>query len=243
MDRTEFLDIIKEGVRVSIHYTAQLTDFHGGPLETEYLLTTDIARAFLAHGYPASVEPLYRQLIVAGKQRHDKPVPRFGARRADVAVVDLNRGLQALVEVKISPVGRTLGKIKTDLDKMAQLVRAMGPGSAAKANIAAVFQVHVKGRGVEDIGITRLASKLQGIKMGLKKDLEAFAKGRPDFDYKLVSLTSLTDSVTPTQVYDAPGELPELGPDGHATAYFAITMGSLRKVPKAVTFKDRLRSN
>ena len=52
---TVFINILKGGVQRTSRFMRELTDFRGGPVKTEYVLTTDIAREFLAQKYGVRV--------------------------------------------------------------------------------------------------------------------------------------------------------------------------------------------
>jgi hypothetical protein len=93
---------------------ALITDYHGGPVTTEYMLTSDIARELIHQNHEVHVEYLNRRMVNGMTMRRSgPPVPKFGSRRTDVAVLRDQIIPRAIVEVKTdadktSPAGRAL---------------------------------------------------------------------------------------------------------------------------------------
>jgi hypothetical protein len=48
MTESDLLSLLCSGVKRSSDLIAQITDYHGGPVTTEYILTSDIARVLTA---------------------------------------------------------------------------------------------------------------------------------------------------------------------------------------------------
>lgn len=243
LDEQEFIDILKAGIRSFQTYMMKLTDFHGAPATTEYLLTADIARAFLEAGRPAKVETLYRSLVTPMNRDRDRPQTSFGRTRADITVADAGR-FQAIVEVKISGTGQRLGLVRTDLNKIAGLMKALGPRSARSIRAAVVFQTSFAsrvGQEAEHVETTLLLQKLDRVEQDLHAELATFASGDGEIGYELVRLLEPREAVTATQVFTEPDGSCELGQAGHVVQYHAVLLRSLRPVPEVDGFRQRFK--
>lgn len=243
LDEGVFIEILKAGVRSCQDYMMRLTDYHGAPATTEYLLTADIARAFLDNGYPAEVEFLYRKLVTAMNMDKNRPLTTFGKTRADVAVV--TDGIpKAIVEVKISGTGQSLGLAKDDLTKVARLMKAYGPKSARSICAAVIFQTSFASRAgqeAEHIDTTSHLEKLHRVEQDLRTELAAFASSDDEVSYELIGLLEPHSAVTATQKYESPDDTSELGQAGHVVQYHAVILRSSRPVPLPRSFKERLQ--
>lgn len=51
LSEDEFFKILRESVWRTMDFVANLTEYDGGAVTTEYLLATEISRAFLSRGY------------------------------------------------------------------------------------------------------------------------------------------------------------------------------------------------
>ncbi len=131
ISEAKFLEILWDGVKRTTDFMAELTEYHGGPIKTEYILTADIARAFLSKGHEVRVEKINRRLVNGlTKRKGWKPKKKFGAQRSDVAVTNSDLIPLALVEVKIG-VGKSISKIRKDLEKMANVIESLQPKFAS----------------------------------------------------------------------------------------------------------------
>jgi hypothetical protein len=61
----ELLATLKEGVKTATDVIARVTDYRGGPVTTEYLLTADISRELIEQDYQVKVECLNRNSSTA----------------------------------------------------------------------------------------------------------------------------------------------------------------------------------
>jgi hypothetical protein len=114
---SELISVLRKGVQRSSNLIAQITDYHGGPVTTEYMLTSDIARELIEQNYQVEVEYLNRNMINGMTMRlHGRPRKKFGSHRTDVAVLTVKCVLLAIIEVKIGV--KTLNAIKKDLLKI-----------------------------------------------------------------------------------------------------------------------------
>lgn len=237
IDDTKFIDILKDGINRTSYHMNLLTNFHGGPTETEYILTVAIARAFLEKKYEAHVEFPNRRLVNNMTKRRDiVSCTPFRSKRTDVAVTNSGLIPMAMVEVKIR-VGGTLTPVKEDLVKIARTLLCMKAKIAANVRSASVFQVHVPGT-AKDIKTDKLQKKMSNIEVKLECDLILFAKDWPDFNFKLVSLQGTNGGFVPTEVYYDEDGLPCLGEDGHVTRYYAILITSVRQSTASTLFEE-----
>jgi len=225
---SDFVEILTAAARSTTNFMARLTDYHGGPIQTEYILTADVARAFLEKDHEVKVEYLNRRLVNGITQREGwVPKRALGSQRTDVVVMFSGLVPSAMVEVKIG-VGSSLETIRDDLDKMAATIDGMKANVAANVRAASLFQVHVPGRTRDEIGTDRLKKRINEIEDSLRAKIKEYSPAWPEFGFRLVSLQGQTEGYVPTSVeYDDEGA-PELGQTGHATRYYAVLLSSLR---------------
>lgn len=224
ISESEFIEILQDGTRRTTDFMAHLTEYHGGPIKTEYILTADIARAFLAKGHEVRVEKINRHLVnVLTKRKGWKPRRKLGAQRSDVAVTNADLLPLALVEVKIG-VGKSISKIRKDLEKMANVIESLQPKYATRVRAASVFQVHVAG-GAKDITVERLKQKVDKIEKAISKELKEFQRDWPDFTFSLNPLMSAHEGFVPTAIEIEDDGSKALGENGHATRYYAVIVG------------------
>lgn len=230
IEEVRFIELLSDGVRRTSHLMAMLTNYHGGPTATEYILTADLAREFAEAGYDVGVEVKNRTLLNALTQRKSAPVKSgFGSIRTDVAVVSSGLIPQAMVEVKIG-VGKSLRPLRADLKKIAKTMLRMKARTAANVRAAAVFQVHVPGKKY-DTGTNYLQKKMRAIETSLETQLVHFAKDWPDFSFRLKSLQEAQAGFVGTSVEIEDENTSVLGQKGHATRYYAILLDSVRMPP------------
>jgi hypothetical protein len=225
-----FIELLSKGVGRTFDLMAMLTDYHGGPTATEYILTADIARAFAEEGYEVGVEVKNRTLVNGSTQRRSAP-PRseLGSIRTDVAVVSSDVVPQAMVEVKIG-VGKSLRPLRADLCKIVGTILRMRAKIAANVRAASVFQIHIQGKKY-DTDTSYLQNKMKAIEDSLRAQLVAFGKDWPDFTFRLEPLQGAQVGFTGTSVEIEDENTSVLGKRGHATRYYAIVINSIRQPP------------
>lgn len=228
ISKAEFIKMLGAGVKRTVDFMAELTDYHGGPTATEYILTADIARELLANGFEVEVECLNRHLVNSlTKRKAWKPKIRIGSQRTDVVVLESGIVPSVMVEVKIG-VGATLTPIEHDLDKICNTLESMKARFAHGVSAASVFQVHVPGT-LNDLKTDRLKKKVAKIEESLTKHLNAFAANWPEFAFDLVPLQGSTVGYVTTEIVHEDESIASLGRSGHATRYYAVVIQSLRK--------------
>jgi hypothetical protein len=233
--------LLKSGVKRTADLIADVTDFHGGPLRIEYMLTADIAREFMEHNVPVTVECLYRDLLntLTQQNKRDRKKNTYAKRKKKVGTTrtDLVLGNEltpfAIIEVKIGT--RKLSGVIKDLTKIANIIRLMNARYAAKMVGAAVFQVHL---GAKHSRSTKAHFKAAArkLKTQMVSQLRDLGKSNPDFRYRLHALQSADAGIFEQEIEEEDGEK-VLGRDGHVTQYYAVLMRSTRAAPK-LTFKQ-----
>ena len=140
----QFLDALRRGVERTTNLIARVTDYHGGAVQTEYMITADLAREFMERDFEVWVECLNR-VLVNGMTALKEARPRrtLRSKRTDVAIVQNGIIPLAMIEVKIGAKG--LNRLKVDLDKISATIGMMKAKFAAKVIGAAVFQIHIPG--------------------------------------------------------------------------------------------------
>lgn len=219
VSETDLIDGLKAGVRRTRKFMAQVTDFHGGPAETEYLITTDIARAFLDRQQEVCVEALNRDFChaLASNAVREARVS-LGLQRTDVALGD-HLMPSALIEVKIRV--RSLGGIVGDLNKMISTMVWMKPSRHRSILAASVFQVYAPAtkkrweREHFEKAVARTERKLEA-------ELKVFAVGRPDFEFRLHRLHDPADGIEDFSLEETEDGLLSYGQPGHAVSYYAV---------------------
>lgn len=235
IQETEFVDILKDGVGRTALYMGQLTEYRGGPTTTEYILTTDIARAFLDKHYEVGVEFLNRKFLNAMTRRRNwNSREKIGSKRTDIAIVDGEILPLAIIETKIG-VGSKLSPIRKDLAKIANTIESMKAAVAENVRGASVFQVHVRNR-TKNVTIDQLKEKVREIETSLEAELEDYKKGWPDFTFRLVPLLRENEGFAPTEILEDEDGTKIQGEKGHATRYYAVLITSVRKQKKPMPF-------
>lgn len=241
LDEARFIEVLTAGIKETKNLMARLTEFHGGKIDTEYILTVDIARAFVESGHEVKVECKNRHLVSALVANNGVNVWKIlRGKRTDVAITSAGIFPLALIEVKIRV--SQLKHIKEDLDKISTTVRLMNPAPASKVIGAAVFQVHVNASSGRFHGHQFKAAIVE-IEDRLTKQLADYAAAHPDFSYRLQPLQGPDDGIQGTAIERDEHEA-WLGEDGHATRYYAVLIRSMRPVPPAHThIAERLTQN
>jgi hypothetical protein len=229
MTDQELLDALRAGVRRSSDLIARITDFHGGPITTEYMLTSDIARELIDRHYEVAVEYLNRKFANGMTVRRSGPPPKkFGSKRTDVAVLYGDLLPIAMIEVKIGV--KTLKGIEKDLIKITATIDALKSRYASRVWGAVVFQIHIPGsedRYEDDHFRASIAKTEKRIKAGLA----AHAKSHSGYDFGFHSLQSQDEGYRAREL-EPDGDGFAWGQDGHATRYYAVLIKSRVASPK-----------
>jgi hypothetical protein len=221
-DDRELLDALRKGAERSSDIIAKITDYHGGALTTEYMLTSDIARELIEQNFEVRVECLNRYLVNALVKKAAADPSSLGSQRTDVAVLGSALVPAALIEVKIDV--RTLRKIRPDLVKIASTI-SMLKFSFVKGVIgASIFQVHVQGND-RRWKRSHLKSDIEKIEKSLRDDLIAHARENVDFSFSMHPLQAEDAGIVERDVEDH-GNGSEWGVHGHATRFYAVLIRS-----------------
>lgn len=236
ISEADLIEGLKAGVLRTRRFMAQVTDFHGGPAETEYLITTDIARAFLDRHQQVRVEALNRDFCNAvASNAARKASASLGLQRTDVTLGDCLLP-SALIEVKIRI--RSLGGIAGDLNKMIDTMGWMTPSRHRSLLAASVFQVHTPAtkKRWERVHFERAVARIE---KQLEQDLKDFAAGKPDFDFRLHRLHDPADGIEDFSLEETEDGLLSYGQPGHAVSYYAVIVKHrLHGTPGPTSFDD-----
>lgn len=216
------LDALTKGVARTTGLIARLTEYHGGPVETEYLLTSDIARELVEREHDVRVECLNRRLVNAmTKRKGVKPKKVLGSKRTDVVVMN-NFVPAAIIEVKIR-IGSFDG-LKADLNKITHTMSLMNGSCSAKVIGVSVFQVHIPG-GAKRLKVEDFKDEVRRVEDNIKSGVAAYGAAHPDFKFQMHSLQSEDDGIVGCDL-EFIGDEFVWGVDGHATRYHAILIRS-----------------
>lgn len=225
----EFIDALRKGVERTINLMAVVTDFHGGGVRTEYLLTADLAREFVERGLgvAVAVECLNRRIANAMVVKQDANVKTLRSKRTDVAIFQDQIFPIAIIEVKIGV--SKIGKIKSDLDKITHTMNLMNSTAASRVYGAEVIQIHVPGS-IRRYLENHFKSAIEKIESKLRDDVSKYAATRPGYSFEVISLQDAEAGISERQIDDENG-VKVWGKHGHATRYHAILIKSTRPVP------------
>jgi len=239
IDENDFLEALKHGVARTTNLIAEATDYHGGPVMTEYLLTADIAREFIERNYPVAVEYHNRMFVNAMTGlKTSQPRKLLRSKRTDVAIIDAGLIPLALIEIKIRV--KKLNAIKGDLEKITTTMSLLKANFASKLIGAVVFQVHIPGARNRTYAAD-FKSAAEKVEKSLQAELSSYAPSRPDFRFTMHPLQSDDGGVVEREI-EGYGEESAWGAHGHATRYHAIIIRSTRPVPPSTgSFADLRR--
>lgn len=215
-----FFDAVRRGVATTDAYLHELTDFHGGPLKTEYVRTTDIARALLAAQREVGTEFLANGVKDHLYYRAKQASFTLGSRRFDVAALDPAGLPELVVEIKIG-VG-SLKKLEGDLHKIIDFLESARAGFANRFFGLVVFQVH---RGTKKHGeLTRISKEVARLEQALRQQLARFAESWSAYELEMMSFQGPQERIYDDEVEDGEGGSKALGRTSHATRYHAIAI-------------------
>jgi hypothetical protein len=241
INENAFLEALKHGVARTTNLIAKATDYHGGPVMTEYLLTADIAREFIERDYPVTVECHNRMFVNAMTGlKAAQPRKLLRSKRTDVAILEDRLIPLALIEVKIRV--KKLNAIKGDLDKITTTMSLLKANFAAKVIGAIVFQVHIPGARNRTYA-AEFKSAVVKLEKRLQAELDSYAPSRLDFRFTMHPLQSDDGGIVEREI-EGHGEEAAWGTDGHATRYHVIIIRSARPVPPSTgSFEDLRRQS
>jgi hypothetical protein len=220
------LSALRKGVKRSSDLIAQITDYHGGPVTTEYMLTSAIARELIEQRYEVEVEYLNRKMINGMTMRKSgAPRKEFGSRRTDIAVLMDKIFPLAIVEVKIGV--KTLNGTKDDLLKITDTIGSLKPQFASRVRGAAVFQVHVAGS-AKRFEAHHFKAAIEEIERSLGAALKSYGKAHAGFHFALHALQSKGEGVVAREL-ESDGDGLAWGRHGHATRYYAVLVRSKQR--------------
>jgi hypothetical protein len=222
------LEQLRLGIEASKQLMAFQTEYHGGPVQTEYILTADAARS-LADRFSTdvAVECPYRDLVnPLNAQQLKKSV--FRGTRADVTVKNSLNPPVAVIEFKIRV--RRFADIQGDISKISRLLSAFKPNLCDQTLGIAAFQAHVPAR-ENWITKDRVLAKAKIVESKLKADLSTYAAQHPDFTFDWHEFQGPDEGAMGRELDGSPDD-PDAawGKRGHATRYHAVLIRRLSSV-------------
>jgi hypothetical protein len=203
----------------------EATEYRGEAVQTEYLITTDIARELLSKGYKVKVECLNHQLVnvlTYNKALGDLS-DHLGSQRTDVAIVNELRVPFAIIEVKIRV--RNLTDVEPDLNKMIRTIAMLENRFAKRVWGASVFQFDLE-KSKARTEWEQFKADTQTFELGIQDQLSTYAQTQTAFDFTFHSLQEGDDGIErpeyETVTHDDGTEENVLEHDGHAIRYYAV---------------------
>jgi hypothetical protein len=222
--------LLLQGVMHSSDLIAKITDYHGGPVTTEYMITSDVARVLIKHDYEVEVEYLNRKMVNGMTMRKSgPPVKTFGSQRTDVVILNDKFIPLAIIEVKIGV--KTLNAIKGDLLKITDTIRSLKPQYASRVRGASIFQVHVAGS-TKRYTEVHFKTAIERIEKLLRDEIEVYGRMAVDFHFSFRAFQTGDEGIVPREV-EHDDDSSAWGQHGHATRYYAVLIRSKQSVPPA----------
>ncbi|MBZ0286324.1 MAG: hypothetical protein K8I30_01820 [Anaerolineae bacterium] len=222
--------LLRQGALRSSDLIAQITDYHGGPVTTEYMITSDIARELIERNYEVEVEYQNRKMINGiTMRRSGPPVKKFGSQRTDVAVLKDKIIPLAIIEVKIGV--KTLNAIKGDLLKITDTIRSLKPQYASRVRGASIFQVHIAGS-TKRYKKEHFKAAIERVEKSLRDKLKAYGGRDADFRFRFRAFQTADEGIVPREL-EPDGDSFAWGQHGHATRFYAVLIRSKQSVPPA----------
>lgn len=124
------IEDVKQGVSETVNFIGELTEYHGEPVKTEYIITVNIARSLLQRFLGlVAIEYLINQIKGHALISDDSKEFLLGSQRFDVVVLDQISPL-LIVEVKIK--SNSLSKFKRDILKIMSYMEYLKHSHASK---------------------------------------------------------------------------------------------------------------
>lgn len=222
MNEDELIESLRAGVGRTIAFMGEMTDFHGGPVNTEYLLVSDLLREFLTRHHDVCVEGLNRKFC-GPLSSSDSLAARqiLKGKRTDVVVGNL-MAPKAIIEVKIR-IKRYSG-LESDLRKLRDTIDQMKPSRKRSIIGVSLFEVHTKPTR-RRTQFADFVPVVKAFEVNLEKEIQQHRSDFANYSLTLEHLmASATDGIV-NQALDEDGDgTPMLGIAGHTTRYYAIIM-------------------
>lgn len=214
------LKAVGAGIDKTIALMGELTDYHGDAVNTEYILTVDIAKSLMLSEYgDVSIE--YRINKVKHSIFRNDQIPfALGNRRFDIVVLNPIIA-DFVVEVKIGVVSMNSG-LKKDLNKIILYLKSLYVKYAKKVLGVCVFQIHFRPKKSGDLYNTK--TRIRKIEENIFHGLDLFKKENPKFEFGLRSFQENDEGIFDDEITEDVDGTPMLGRLGHATRYHAIIL-------------------
>jgi len=221
LDESELSSALTKAIKETKNFISLLTEYQGGPVTTEYLVTSDIARELARQQFEVRVECMYRKLVnLVTRDCSAKKAKRFGATRADVVITRGDLVPMAIIEVKVR--AQSVEALSSDLNRVVRLMRALKKPIAEKAIGAVVLQVHIPTRKSFTMANQYLGAAKRKEKR-IANDLAAYARQHEDFLFTVLPLQDDNEGASGRDL-EEDGREKAWGAGGHATRYHAIVI-------------------
>lgn len=227
ISETDFVDALKFGVQRTRNLIGRLTDYHGGAVKTEYLITADIAREFIERGYETRVECLNRHMVNAMTELNGAARKNLHSKRTDIAIIQDGIIPLAIIEVKIR--ANKFSRVQQDLNKITSTMSMMQAKFASKVIGASVFEMHIPGSR-KRFSVEQLKEAALKIESTFETQLQNYALEKPDFAFSMKPLQPPESGIIGREIESVGGQL-AWSQDGHATRYHVILIRSTRPIP------------
>lgn len=226
------LDTLRLGAKCTDDLMSIATDYHGQAVGIEYLLTADIARAFVRKQFDVRVECQIKSLIhassVADQENREALRKKLGKKRIDIALMHGDLVPSALIEVKVDV--SKLRKVRHDLKRLCSAISKMNDAISGSIVGVSVFQVHIAAKRHRYLR-AHFVEALEKLESGLQSDLQSHGRTDPDFDFKLHPLQRPGEGIHDREILvegegEAEWETP--GRDGFVARSYAILVKSRR---------------
>ena len=221
-EHPKVFEAVREGIARSKGLIEKLTNYHGGPVETEYILTTDIAHALVDRFDGVSVECKYRNLV--NLHTGILPLAKFKSHRADLAVANGIDPPTAVIEIKIRV--RRFNDIYHDVCRLSRLLRAINARYREYTLGLVIFQISVRGR-LNWYKPERILTAVREVEGRIEEDVRKYSAQQPDLEIEWMPLQGPDEGVIGRELEGGPDD-PEAswGRTGHGTRYHLLKVCS-----------------
>ena len=237
MNINELLAGLRDGVRATQSFMAQLTEYRGGPINTEYLIVGDIARAFLKRHSVVTVEGLSRKFCnVLTALDTSAARKALKGKRTDIILGD-PLSVEAFIEVKIRI--KSYKGIAGDLAKLRDTIDHMTPNRKRSVFGVVVFEMHLKST-KKRFNIKYFITDVRKFEKKFEADILRNRKNFPQYSLEIKDLMAdKIDGIVDREIDEDIDGTPMWGDNGHATRYYAIIIKhNLHGTPPTSSFAE-----
>lgn len=223
------IEDVKQGVSETVNFIGELTEYHGEPVKTEYIITVNIARSLLQRFLGlVAIEYLINQIKGHALISDDSKEFLLGSQRFDVVVLDQISPL-LIVEIKIK--SNSLSKFKRDILKIMSYMEYLKHSHASKVLGLCVFQTEVYALSSQSLAQT--TKRIHKVEAKIQKQLEAFSALHPSFEFEIVPFQGPSERIYDDEMIEDVDGTPMLGKRGYAARYHAVLIRRLAPTTQA----------